>query len=609
MSFAPSLTAQPVDRLLAEFVRSSTEGMAVASLDLQQLHYANEAFRRLFAVTPERLAAEPRAWLDSITPLDGRGLGPKLRELRAGGACVLLHRVGGGGRPDRVVETSFQLSADGQRLQIIAREAAPNTPTPRRDAILAAAVERLVDGFAVTDATGRYTFMNDAHAAIFGYDSGAEFVGQEWSVLYGPEEQRYLRESVFPQLVCMGHWQGEVPGRRKDGSLFPQIVSLTLLPDGGILCSCRDDSDRKRANTLAQQSDALSRALLEQAPMAVVLRDQFGNIVLTNSAGRSLVERVSGTPLAIGGTPLPAALCAPGEQIPLRGDTRTHAARVRTADGEEHYSCFQFLLPADSLGRRFVCLIAIDVTSDKRSAEEAQRTLERQHAYLTMQRQLVASVSHEFRTPLAAIQNATFLLANYGHGQGAEKRAKWLKILHDSTENLRALVEDVLEINQLELTVRAVRPAPLRPAEFVHAMAERFNAGSPQPRVVVESPGPDRPRLIDRWLFGRSLENLVSNALKFSPATGTVRVVLEESADTLTVRVEDRGRGIPPEEVSRLHEPFFRASNSEGVPGAGLGLTISSRAIELHGGRLLCESRLGHGTTFSFTIPAACPPS
>lgn len=603
------LISHPTDAFLADLVRASVEGVCVTTADLSRTIFANPAFLQLFGLTAAQLGNHPRAWLEAIAPLEGRGLETRLRQLPPGGSCLLTHRVTAHAGAEILLETRFRLAPATGWLELVARDVTQLHQSQQRDAVIAGAIERSIDGFAITDAQGRYTFMNDAHAAIFGYASGAEFIGREWTALYRAEEVRFIHENVFPTLLRTGQWQGEVPGQHKDGSVFPQTLSLTLLPDGGILCSCRDDSDRQRAQALAQQSDALSRALLEEAPMPVVLRNQFGNIVLTNSAGRSLIERAGGTKLAIGTTPLPEALRAPGEQLPLGGAPRTHDARVITAAGEEYYSCFQFLLPADSHGRRFMCMIAVDLTQDRRSAEEAQRTLERQQAYLTLQRQLVASVSHEFRTPLAAIQNATFLLANYGQGTGADKRAKWLKILHDSTENLRILVEEVLELNQLELAVRELRTTPLCAGEWIETLAERFNTASGKPRVFVTRPvGPPRARLIDKALFSRAIENLVSNALKFSPMGAPVEVVLTETGDRLTVRVHDHGRGIPAEEIARLREPFYRASNAEGVPGSGLGLTITHRAVELHGGRLHCESRLGGGTTFTFSIDAPLAP-
>ena len=107
-----------------------------------------------------------------------------------------------------------------------------------------------MDGMAILDAQGRYVFLNEAHARVYGYERSDELVGQSWRVLYGPEELRRLEAEIMPRVWSEGRWRGEAEGRRRDGSLFPQEIALTAIEGGGLVCVVRDISARKRSERL-----------------------------------------------------------------------------------------------------------------------------------------------------------------------------------------------------------------------------------------------------------------------------------------------------------------------------------------------------------------------
>ncbi len=104
-----------------------------------------------------------------------------------------------------------------------------------------------IDGMAILDAEERYAFLNDAHARLYGYDTPSELLGQSWRALYAPEQLRRFETAIMPALRQDGHWRGEATGRRKDGSQFPQELSLTTIEGGGLVCVVRDITKEKRA--------------------------------------------------------------------------------------------------------------------------------------------------------------------------------------------------------------------------------------------------------------------------------------------------------------------------------------------------------------------------
>ena len=107
-----------------------------------------------------------------------------------------------------------------------------------------------MDGMAVLDANGHYAFLNEAHARIYGYESPAELMGRSWRLLYTGDELRRFETEVMPAFWRTGRWRGESTGVRRDGTTFPQEVSLDAIQGGGIVCVVRDISDRKRSERL-----------------------------------------------------------------------------------------------------------------------------------------------------------------------------------------------------------------------------------------------------------------------------------------------------------------------------------------------------------------------
>jgi PAS domain S-box-containing protein len=132
-----------------------------------------------------------------------------------------------------------------------------------------AAVEAARDGIAIVNSAQEYIYLNQAHVKLYGYDSSTQLVGKTWRELYYPDEIRRLEQDIFPILSRQGHWHGETIGKRQDGSTYCQEVSLTLMADGGLICVCRDISDRKKA----QERLRLLESVVVNANDAVIVAE------------------------------------------------------------------------------------------------------------------------------------------------------------------------------------------------------------------------------------------------------------------------------------------------------------------------------------------------
>jgi two-component system phosphate regulon sensor histidine kinase PhoR len=224
----------------------------------------------------------------------------------------------------------------------------------------------------------------------------------------------------------------------------------------------------------------------------------------------------------------------------------------------------------------------------------------------------VANVTHEIRTPLTAIIGFVETLL-----QGAvdDRRTvrKFLETVHENSQRLNRLVDDLLTLSGFELGEMTLYPESLSLTDVLDqvlaVVAER--ASEKDLRMVTEIPA-EAPRIMaDRDRLAQILLNIVDNAVKFTPAGGTVTIsALSEEQGFLTVRINDTGDGIPKGEIPRLGERFYRVdkTRSRELGGTGLGLSIVKHLMKAHGGRMAIDSTLGHGTTVSLYFPIFSEP-
>jgi signal transduction histidine kinase len=221
--------------------------------------------------------------------------------------------------------------------------------------------------------------------------------------------------------------------------------------------------------------------------------------------------------------------------------------------------------------------------------------------------QFLANMSHELRTPLNAILGYTELIADGIYGDVPQKALDVLNRVESNGKHLLGLINDVLDFSKIEagefklaLDDYSIKDVVYNVFSAVEPLATKKSL-----RLKVDVP-PDVPSARgDERKLTQVLLNLVGNAIKFTD-TGEVAIRVTAGNGSLSVAVQDTGPGIDPANQSKLFEEFQQADNSitKAKGGTGLGLAIARRIVELHGGRLWVESRLGDGATFKFTIPA-----
>jgi signal transduction histidine kinase len=225
-------------------------------------------------------------------------------------------------------------------------------------------------------------------------------------------------------------------------------------------------------------------------------------------------------------------------------------------------------------------------------------------AGLAARRDMVANISHDLRSPLASIRgNLETLLLKERELPAAERRG-FLEAALRSVDGFHRLVEELFELARLESGQARPRPESFPPGELVQdvVLKLRPRAEAAGVRLAAELPAELPPAHGELGLIERLLTNLIENALRFTPAGGTVKVSLAAEDGGTRVSVSDTGSGIAPEDLPHIFERFYRADRSRPAGGAGLGLAIARQIAELHGSRLEVESSPGRGSRFHFLL-------
>ncbi len=247
---------------------------------------------------------------------------------------------------------------------------------------------------------------------------------------------------------------------------------------------------------------------------------------------------------------------------------------------------------------------------------DAQRELAKRNAALLAlneeKNRLLGMAAHDLRNPLGVIMSYAKFLDRMAGAKLDGKERQFVAQIGKSSQFMLRLIEDLLDVSQIESGKLNLAKAPTDLAALVRNNVElnRVLAGAKNIAIELELPAALPPADIDATKIEQVLNNLVSNAVKYSHPGTAVRVTLAAEAGQATVRVRDRGQGIPEAELAKLFQPFSKTSvkSTGGEKSTGLGLAITRRIVEGHGGRVAVESRVGEGSTFSFSLPLPSPP-
>ena len=233
-----------------------------------------------------------------------------------------------------------------------------------------------------------------------------------------------------------------------------------------------------------------------------------------------------------------------------------------------------------------------------------------------VRRDFIANISHELRTPLASVRLLAETLEEV-IDTDRDNAQMFLEKIETEVQYLNELVTELLELSRIESGLVPMMIEPVEAERLVREVMARMLPQAQRHRVMLRTDIQEGKIRVagDSKQIARVLVNLVHNAIKFTPSGGTVTIgtALQAGGQTQRFFVRDTGVGIRPGELPRIFERFYKADRARsktdfigpGGSGTGLGLAIARHVVEAHGGRITVESRVGHGSTFTFTLPVA----
>jgi len=345
------------------------------------------------------------------------------------------------------------------------------------------------------------------------------------------------------------------------------------------------------------QAQQASQAAIDSLPDPVLVLDAAGSILNMNGAAEEVLRLGSGATLESLDPELRPVvdrvrqhvLGGRGPYVPKGFD---EAVRVSTSDGIRHLLPRATPLYSEESGVVGATIVLQDVTRLMRFDE--------------LKNDLVATVAHEFRTPLTSLRMAIHLCAEEVVGPLTEKQADLIAAARDECERLQGIVDDLLDLSRIQAGRMELRTARIEAASLLAAAVSEHRpaAGEAGVALVVEEPSEATEVRADPERAGLVLSNLLGNAIRHTPRGGTVTLRVVPEGAAVRFEVTDTGEGIPSEHQERIFEKFYRVPGGRGG-GVGLGLYISREIVQAHGGDMGVLSTPGRGSTFWFTLPTA----
>jgi PAS domain S-box-containing protein len=611
--------------LLSTVFAQAPDGIVVADRD-----------GRCVAVNPRfcEIVGRPReavlsmALTELVVPAEANRLSAARRRLllRAGGIDGGEWRVRSGRGDELTVEVTARTLADGGCLAFVrdvsarrsaehARERSAHEGEAER-AWLRTVLETVPLGVILFEPDGRLVFNRRAE----------ELLGLELSPMAGSAQylDRIRRPDGTPiepdQLVPSRVMQGEtllgieLLIERPDGSRVPILGSAAPIRDvagrivGGVGVF-QDVGEQLRIHESIRANEQLLAGIFELLPVGIQIADRAGHIVRANPASSRIwrgsdsvgpeLERVrtwwadTGEPVVDGEGSLARALT---EGMTSVGEL----LRIQCFDGTFKTIINAALPLRDQRGRLAGALVVDEDVTGLHETEAALRSA------VKSRDEVLRVVSHDLRDPLQCIAlTAQQIGEQIESGLVPEALRPAVDRLLRSSRSMTRLVDDLLDVASIEAGRLGLRPTAL-PADVLVRESLDAHEAHAQARGIALTIATETSSTIvaDQGRLQQALSNIVGNALKFTPAGGTVAVRADDDADAVRISVVDSGPGIEREHVARVFEPFWQSSHAD-RRGRGLGLAIAKGIVEAHGGRIWLESELGCGTAVRFTVPKA----
>ena len=481
---------------------------------------------------------------------------------------------------------------------------------------LSNAAQQAASGIVITDRDSIIEYANPAASLITGYPV-EELIGQTPRILKSGMHEKAFYEELWKTVERGDTWRGELINKKKDGSLYweSQAISPVKNNQGEVTHYVAIKEDVTFARETRDRLATLSNAV-EQAASGVVITDPDGYIEFVNPAFTAIsgysFQEVRGKKIG--------HILKSGEHEPefyanlnetVQGGEIWKGEMVnRRKDGSLYWES-TVISPVFDEGGKFVHIVEVKEDITARKELEGALRLAHEEALVAsdMKTQLLANVSHDMRTPLGAILGYTEMLQAGVFEPLNEAQDNALRSVSASAQRLLDFVNNLLSQAQIDTGKIVLNVASFKPEKLITTMGGELSFARSKGLTVETEISEDLPELLkgDAYWLGQILHNLVSNAIKFTPSNGVIRIkMFDHTEERWGLSVSDTGKGIPPEAQEYIFDTFRQVDGStqrEIHTGSGLGLSIVQHLVRLMGGDIQLESELGQGSTFTVILP------
>jgi two-component system phosphate regulon sensor histidine kinase PhoR len=371
---------------------------------------------------------------------------------------------------------------------------------------------------------------------------------------------------------------------------FGHRLSVGTRDESGQLAHAFNEMSEKLREMLATVSEDKARltGILDNMADGVLLTNAEANIVLTNTAARNLLnieaDNTEGRPLI---------------EV-VREFEFNELLSTCLETGREQIAQFE-----SSLSNRFLRVIAIPFSNDRPGgALLLIQDLTEVRSLQTMRREMVGNISHEFRTPLAAIKAMVETLRDVAVDD-REAARDFLSRIEVEVDRMTQLVAELTELSRIETGKAELELEPMDISGLVEEAVAQLRPQAERQKLALEtSLASGLPSVtVDKERVRQVMVNLIHNAIKFNRPGGNIRITTKSSGEAVSIEVTDTGIGIAREDLPHIFERFYKGDKSRAGQGSGIGLAIAKHVVESHCGNIQVESEEGKGTTFTINLP------
>jgi len=466
------------------------------------------------------------------------------------------------------------------------------------------AVDSTQIGVTITDLDRRICYVNPAEAEMHGY-TAEELIGQPASI-FGTSKEAPGLASPVPE--GLNRWKRSTINVRKNGSRFPaELFSDVVRNEQGApvaLVTCNEDmSDRLQAD---EQVRKLYRAV-DQSPNLVVITDVDGRIEYVNPeftrvTGYSAEEATGQNPSVLKSGRMDPSVYESLWRTITEGGTWRGEFLNRRKDGSQYWAIASISGIRDDRGEvRHYVGVQQDITERKQLENELRQKNEDLERLNRLKSELVAVTSHDLKSPLHAMISLASLIKDLDDRLDPASLARYVDKIIASGHRLSSFISEILDAEKMDSGLLDLDIQPVQVEEILEECVELAGIGGKEKDLRVVFSRTDEPTEIqgDATRLRQIFNNLLGNAIKFSPTGSEIRVGICESAEMIEVSVNDQGPGIPEEDLEKVFDRYYQVAKDGAATergfGVGLGLYITRNLVRLHGGSIHAENLVAEG--------------